>query len=287
MTLNKKIKNYLDENFPQFIVTSEITEGEDSETFVIQNKDKRLVLRINSSQKGFLKDQEAYEKFNSNTLRIPKVIKIDSIDNTCICISEYIEGKSFEKFGINRRTKYTPKLFELHLQLSKQKNIETFKKDSWKTHLLKAKNIESWKKLAKTTQFNLDIAKKLFNNIEEKIDFITESENLVHGDFGYDNVIITKDENFYLIDWEYATVGDPLFDIAWMQFWSFDIDYLAMYKTFARENNIDLQSFTERIELCLNYIALTTLKWYAQSGKKSGYKWIEEIIVERYLKTMI
>ena len=278
-----KVQNYLEKKLPDFKIISRITEGEDSQTFLIENKSKKLILRINDSSFGFKKDKEAYENFKTDTLLIPKIIKIDSFGGQYICISEYIDGNSYKKLETSDRLKLTDKLFELHLALANTKVTRNSRESSWKQHLLETKDVSLWEKLALTKKFNVSLANDLFFKIESNMHFIEEKEDLVHGDFGYDNVLINKNKNLYLIDWEYSRNGDSLFDIAWLQFWSFEINYLEKYEAFARNHKIDLNNFSERINVYSYYIAITTLEWYSRSGNISGYDWIEEIIVQRYI----
>jgi len=283
MNIRFQLNTYLEDNFSGYKIISKITEGEDSETYLIGDNTKMLILRLNDSKLGFTKDKNAYENFKSDTLLIPQVIRIDSFGDQYICISEYIDGTSYKKLSTADSLIYTDKLFELHLELANTKKGHTFKKSSWKQHLLEAKKVSSWKKLSLTKKFNVNLAKDLFSKIENNLHFIIERQDLVHGDFGYDNVLINKDEKLYLIDWEYSLLGDSLFDIAWLQFWSFEINYLKKYKIFANNHNIDMNNFSERIAVYSYYIALTTLEWYAKSKDTSKYDWIEKIIVKRYI----
>jgi aminoglycoside phosphotransferase (APT) family kinase protein len=41
---------------------------------------------------------------------------------------------------------------------------------------------------------------------------------LVHGDFQIANLLIDKDDEYYMVDWELAHIGDPREDLGWMMF---------------------------------------------------------------------
>ncbi|MCY3412292.1 MAG: aminoglycoside phosphotransferase family protein [Candidatus Heimdallarchaeota archaeon] len=66
-----------------------------------------------------------------------------------------------------------------------------------------------------------------------------ESPNrLIHGDFHLGNILISDD--YYIIDWEFACMGDPLYDLA----------YLIVY-FLSETNNLTQQSFDT---LCRPYL---------------------------------
>jgi len=85
------------------------------------------------------------------------------------------------------------------------------------------------------------------------IDYISNlnehSKVLLHGDFGYHNIITGPTGRMTLIDWELAGIGDPRIDISNVLFWTHlhfpDIalrcvsEFLTAY---ASEKNIDLSS---------------------------------------------
>jgi aminoglycoside phosphotransferase (APT) family kinase protein len=40
-----------------------------------------------------------------------------------------------------------------------------------------------------------------------------EDRTIVHGDFGFHNLLVTRDRVTAVLDWELATIGDPLVDL--------------------------------------------------------------------------
>jgi aminoglycoside phosphotransferase (APT) family kinase protein len=40
-----------------------------------------------------------------------------------------------------------------------------------------------------------------------------EEQVIVHGDFGFHNLLVTRDHVTAVLDWELATIGDPLVDL--------------------------------------------------------------------------
>ena len=43
---------------------------------------------------------------------------------------------------------------------------------------------------------------------------------LLHGDYGFDNVLVDQGKISGVLDWANAKYGDFLYDVAWLDFWS-------------------------------------------------------------------
>lgn len=57
-----------------------------------------------------------------------------------------------------------------------------------------------------------DISKLL--EIIESTGFEINKPSILHGDLSYDNILVNKDGNISVIDWEDAVLGDPVFELA-------------------------------------------------------------------------
>ncbi len=94
---------------------------------------------------------------------------------------------------------------------------------------------------------------------------------LVHGDYKLDNVMFGEDAPARLVailDWEMATLGDPLADLGWMtSFWHDPTDAVTS-DVFARTSRVTaLEGFLSRSDLIQRYAARTGrtidhLSWY-------------------------
>ncbi len=126
------------------------------------------------------------------------------------------------------------------------------------------RQVEGWTKRyidAKTDEFK-SIEKMymwLNNNIPSE-----GSSAFIHNDFKYDNLILSQNGNFEIkgiLDWEMATLGDPLMDLGTtLGYWIQDTD-----PDFMKENNMNItleKGNLTRIEL---------VEYYA---KKSGIKMV-------------
>jgi aminoglycoside phosphotransferase (APT) family kinase protein len=92
---------------------------------------------------------------------------------------------------------------------------------------------------------------------------------VVHGDFKLDNALFTLDSHARLlgiVDWEMATLGDPLADLAWLiAFWRQADDPPPIGPVIARTTEIP--GFATRDDLVRRYVAATGadvgyLRWF-------------------------
>lgn len=63
---------------------------------------------------------------------------------------------------------------------------------------------------------------ELHGELERRIPAERASPALAHGDYRFDNVVLTEDRSLAaVLDWELCTTGDPIADFAWsMQYWA-------------------------------------------------------------------
>lgn len=54
----------------------------------------------------------------------------------------------------------------------------------------------------------------------ELLECCPEERHLVHRDFGFDNLILDQGRVTGVLDWAESRMGDPLYDVGWLCFWS-------------------------------------------------------------------
>lgn len=134
-------------------------------------------------------------------LPIPECYNIVQIDNRYGIIFEKLNGKSMLNILTSRIwniPKYAKKAAEIHYKIQKEISSEL---------------IDNKAKL-KENIANADLLRKDTKKIiYDYIDSLPNGNNLCHGDFHPDNIIITNKAS-YVIDWMTATKGNPHSDIA-------------------------------------------------------------------------
>ncbi len=120
------------------------------------------------------------------------------------------------------------------------------------------------------------LEKKLFSYYELQILRLIpdcpEEKQLVHGDIGFDNVIWDGTRITGILDWAESKIGDPLWDVAWLNFWSDDIDYANKFYHFYKRQNQIPQNYKERLCCYSLHIGLTSLAIAAYKNNYEEYK---------------
>ena len=223
---------------------------------------------------GYLKADILNEALNqarveeSTDLFIPKLIEVKKINGRWALVSEYIEGVTLEEL-----MKKNPKKIDEYLEIfvNIQLNIHSKKvpllsrlKDKYKRKLICATNISD------ATKYEL----------LQRLEGMKDHEKLCHGDFAPSNVIITKNGEYYIIDWAHATQGNASADCArtFLTFSMHNREDLALkyLNLFSRKSKID-KSYIQR---WIPIVAATQLTKNIPEEQEFLNKWIDVIDYE-------
>ena len=114
-----------------------------------------------------------------------------------------------------------------------------------------------------------------FKKMFELLVFCPEEKHLVHGDFGFDNLLVHNGKITGVIDWAESSYGDFLYDVAWLDFYSDDVEYAEKFKEYYAENKIDAPYFDERINCYRLHIGLSGLIIAAFFKNKQDYEQVK------------
>ena len=96
-TVERFLKKYLR---TANVAPEAIADGETSQTFFFESLGGPRVLRVNSVQRGFLKDSYAAKHFSSKSIPVPSVLEIGELEKgVFFAISEKAAGKTLDKFN--------------------------------------------------------------------------------------------------------------------------------------------------------------------------------------------
>ena len=140
-----------------------------------------------------------------------------------------------------------------------KKNTGNLFKNFEKLHRIKTtepvipdlKNLKKYKreclaKLRDNQIIDVGLLERMFESVMDlysTIDFSLVQPSMLHGDLHYSNILVTEDNNFYLIDWEMASYGDYCKDLAYFK--ARALDY--MYRDKGDSSSIDI------FKSCLHY----------------------------------
>jgi hygromycin-B 4-O-kinase len=135
-----------------------------------------------------------------------------------------------------------------------------------------------WHALFERTFLERDLFDSIYARMEALLDCCPEQRRLVHGGVDYSNVLVEHGEITAVLDWVDARYGDPLFDIANLDFWDPERGVRERYTR--RAGMDDMETHYEERLLCYQCnMGLEAMKFFAKTDQKSGYLWVRERVL--------
>ncbi|MBP3480406.1 MAG: phosphotransferase [Clostridia bacterium] len=181
-------------------------------------------------------------------LDIPKVREVLTVDGKWAIVSDFIEGKTLESL-----MEENPGKIDEYLELFVNLQIKVH---SQKAPLLNKLKDKMQRKISES---DLDATTRY--ELHTRLEGMPKHKKVCHGDFNPSNVIITKDQTPYIIDWAHATQGNASADVA---------------RTFL------LFSLAGKSDLADKYMNLYCLK--TDTAKQYVQKWIPIVAASQSVK---
>ena len=266
-----------------------VADGETSQAFLFNAEDGPRVLRVNAHSKdGFLKDQVAHDRITVPGLTIPKILEVGEIeDGLYFAISERAPGKPLDKFSKEEIARLMPKIIATLEAIHSTKPLGGGY-GNW--DLSGDGDCQTWREsLTKSTQKDDDETRsaefydetyhdKLRAKILPLIDGCPEVRKLIHGDFGFNNALSNGVEITGVIDWEHAAYGDPIKDIAWLDFWDERQGYAEAFRIHYKNKGRLPEDFTQRLTCYKLLTGLSSLGFFARSRQAESYEYVRGIV---------
>ncbi|MEX2008460.1 MAG: aminoglycoside phosphotransferase family protein [Candidatus Spechtbacterales bacterium] len=254
--------------------------GEYSRAFAFDTSEGKYVIRANNTARTFRKDVYAYRHFRSDAVPIPKIIKIGRLNERLFfSISERVAGKVVEDFNTKDLNELLPQLMRT-LDAIHSTKISSQGKRSGDLNMRGVGMSDSWRSYILSIQNKTGQEKEFFEEVEEKIRtlvrYCPEKRSLVHGDYGFNNVLADGKKITGVIDWGEMKYGDFLFDIAWLDFWSRDVQYAEKFKVHYKKVGIAVENYEERIACYQLFLGLSSFVFFVNSGQKKAARWVKK-----------
>jgi aminoglycoside phosphotransferase (APT) family kinase protein len=141
-------------------------------------------------------------------VKCPKLLEVTKVDGKWALVMEYIEGQTLAQLiekAPSRKSEYLERFVDIQLEMHKHS----------------APRLRHWnqKMQQKISQSGLNAT--LRYELHTRLDSLPQHTKLCHGDYNPTNVIITKNNEAYIIDWSHATQGNASADAArtYLLFW--------------------------------------------------------------------
>ena len=170
---------------------------------VYRDVDKTIKLFVENYSKADILNEalnQARVEEGSN-LKVPKLLAVTMINNRWALISEHIEGKTLEALMIEnpeKQDEYLNKFVDIQVGVLKNNvPLLTRMHEKYKRRINSADNIEY------NTKYEL----------LQRLDGMKVRTKLCHGDFNPSNIIITENDDIYILDWAHVTRAEMLQEI--------------------------------------------------------------------------
>ncbi|MBJ3785207.1 aminoglycoside phosphotransferase family protein [Devosia sediminis] len=212
--------------FPDMSPLEALNEGEDSRAFAFQAGNTGYVVRINASAAGFEKDRLAFAQFFSSAVPVPEVVQIARLGTEAwLCVSARLPGMTLQALPRGGAFAYGEALGGVMDAMAATPVNGTGAGplgadgngcfSTWPDFIADVSRW-TWEGLAEADQA---FAAQVVSDAERMAHALPDRRQLVHGDFGSNNVLVGDGRVTGVIDWSEAMLGDPLYDLANLLFW--------------------------------------------------------------------
>lgn len=257
-----------------------LTEGEDSRAFAIQTHDGALVVRVNEGAAGFAKDTLAFEQFGAPDLPIPEVLLITPWRQEWLCVSRRARGETLQDMPVSEAHAHGAALGRVMDTMANR----TFSPDAkagpmdrnglggfntWPDFIGDIVNW-SWKGLDRQARNEVAI---MVRAVLDKVPDLPDKRQLVHGDFGSNNVLADQGTITGIIDWSEAMIGDADYDLANLMFWRPWLDCMEQQCRYFGQHEPERFSNNQRLSCYQLHIGLEVLHDALDQGDMAMVDW--------------
>lgn len=265
-----------------------------SYSFTVGGKD--YILRFNSSSESFEKDAYAHNHYASPSIPIPRIVTIGQVEELAYAISERLPGTMLNFMSDVEYRKVIPSMLEVldaihHVDISNQPHYGYVnargigQSASWQQHIASIydENPEDFYGHWHTLFQNLFLERSVFDTVYQKmlglLDYCPEERYLLHGDYGFDNVLAHEGKITAVLDWALSQYGDFLYDAAYLHYFSYQYDFLECFRQFYESKNRSIPFYDERMMCYTCSIGLNAMRFFAMAQLQREYTWARERIL--------
>ena len=280
------------------IQRNRIIAGEVNEVYSVITEDKQdVIVRISRQGKNnFEAEEQVIRLARMAGVPAPKVLLIEQassgLESLTFCVEEKIEGEPLlSLMGSMDKSTFKSIVLGAGEILSKIHGIVVDKYgpqdgsrffETWGDYIF---NIEKRRVEITAAAKLIGIESGLVGNAfkllwENKEMFKIDEPHLLHGDFGPKHLLIVDNHITGILDFESAKGGDPIRDLAWLNFFyddSFSIDWL---KEGYQNKDIFDENFDLKMKLYRLHLGLDLLEYYGSEKNKSGMIHTKERLIK-------
>ena len=283
------VEALLREQFGREVVGLRLLKGGNlSQAFAFGSADGEFVVRFNATPTGFLRDQYAGEHFAAPALPVPRVLTIGEREGTAFAISERAAGTHLHERPPAEYLQLLPRALDALDTLHRVAAGDSVGYGVWREpghgqfaswrHFLEAAFAEEdegffagWHRLFTESFLERDFYESAYRRMMEHAAACPEERWIIHGDFGFDNVLADDGRITGVLDWSNLSYGDFVYDLAWIDFFSQNPAVTALLRERYAPTT---PNFAERLACYGCWIGLANgMRFFAKAGNRPAYDW--------------
>ncbi len=272
--------------------------GSVAQTFSFLVGTQEYVIRFNQHMgANFEKEAPISRTIASPRIPIPPIVRIGRLRDLHYAISLKVPGTGLDNLTAGDISALLPAIVEtldaIHaVDVSATAGYGTFGDDgvglfpSWRRFLEVIREEEpeweyfgKWHGLFETTFLERDVFDLLYERMTRLLDRCPEERYLVHGNYGFGNVLAKDGKITAVLDWLDAAYGDFLYDIAWLDFWAVSADWAAIFRDHYAVQGVEVSDYAERLRCYQYYTGMNALRFFAKAGDEDAYRWTRDRVL--------
>ena len=245
---------------------------------------------------SFGKDQLIADRLASSVIPVPTIVMRGTHGDLHYAISRKLPGVQSDELSGEEFKRLTPSLMDTldaihHVDISDTSGYGPFdEKDaglypSWSDSLLSVVEegdedsfYGKWHRMFDETLLDKVYFHDILARMTALLKYCPEERYLVHGDFGFGNVLAEAGKVTAVLDWAEARYGDFLYDVAWLDLGMPEMDFRSRFRDFYRAKGRDISRYEDRIACYQFYFSLDSQRWYAKTGQSEANDWMKDRI---------
>lgn len=175
-----------------------VNKGSTATVMTISDERVRKYFHESIEKQRIIQEFRMLEELERTTIPTPNVYAVELEDSPFIEMQRIDGSVLLELFDPSRLTDFLNAFATLHQRIHQQQSHAA----------------PGWHDVTQQKVHHLPPALRLkAERLLEKL-HIPQQQGLLHGDFHFQNILVTVDETFVVIDWHDATTGPPIADVA-------------------------------------------------------------------------
>ncbi len=136
-----------------------------------------------------------------------------------------------------------------------------------------------WHTLFQTTFLERDFFEQVYQRMMDLLQFCPPERWLVHGEYGYNNVLVENGRVTAVLDWTDAMYGDFVYDIAAMDFWlPKDLELPRRIEQYYAGQGMAIANYAQRITCYKCCGGLDAMRFFAKTNDQAAYHATRQIL---------